>query len=428
MAVDPGAGRNAPAGTAVWRPYTQMKTAAAALRVARTEGCRIRLEDGRELVDGIASWWTACHGYNHPHIREAVIGQLERMPHVMFGGLTHEPAERLAAELTRQLPGDLNHVFFTESGSVSVEVALKMSAQAWQNRGRPSKQRFISFRGAYHGDTFATMALCDPEEGMHTRFRGLIPEPLVADLPVTDRERAAFEAMLHERAHEVAAVVVEPLVQCAGGFRFFEPGVLRWLRSACDRAEVHLIFDEIAVGFGRLGALFACELADVVPDVITLSKALSAGTFPLAATVARTSIFETFWDDDPKKALMHGPTFMANPTACTAALASLELFEREPVLDRIHHLESGLKARLGPLRATPGVADVRVWGGIGVVELEGPVALEALRARFVDEGVWIRPLGRCVYLMPAFVITDDELDQLCAAIEVVLTERAAQPR
>jgi adenosylmethionine-8-amino-7-oxononanoate aminotransferase len=402
-----------------------MKTAPAALRVGRTEGCRIHLEDGRALVDGIASWWTACHGYNHPHIREAVVGQIERMPHVMFGGLTHDPAERLASELGRLLPGDLDHVFFTESGSVSVEVALKMSAQAWQSRGRPQKRRFVSFRGAYHGDTFATMALCDPEEGMHTRFRGLMPEPLVADLPVDDASRSAFERLLEARRHEVAGVVVEPLVQCAGGFRFHDAAVLAWLRQVCDRAEVHLIFDEIAVGFGRLGSMFACERAGVVPDVITLSKALTAGTLPLAATVARTPIFESFWDDDPKRALMHGPTFMANPTACTAALASLELFEREPVLPRARDLEGELGARLEPMRRLKGVADVRTRGAIGVVELEGPVALESMRSRFVDHGAWIRPLGRCVYLMPAFVITSDELDQLAEAIRAVLTERAA---
>jgi len=407
----------------VWRPYTQMKTAPSALPVARTEGCRIVLEDGRELVDGIASWWTACHGYNHPHIRQAVTDQLERMPHVMFGGLTHAPAEHLARRLAASLPGDLQHTFFTESGSVSVEVALKMSAQTWQNAGRSSKRRFISFRGGYHGDTLATMALCDPEEGMHARFRGLIPEPLIADLPTDDVARTAFRSLLEHRADEVAGVVLEPLVQCAGGFRFHDEETLAWLRAACDEHEVHLIFDEIAVGFGRLGPMFACEAAGVVPDIVTLSKALTAGTLPLAATVARSSLFESFWDDDPERALMHGPTFMANPMACAAANASLDLFDREPIRERVDAIEQKLQRTLPELGRLDGVREVRVRGALGVVELDGRVRIDALRARFVEEGVWIRPLGRCVYLMPSFVISGSELDRLIDAIGVVLEER-----
>lgn len=409
--------RRAIDGASVWRPYTQMKTAPPALNVARTEGCRIILEDGRELIDGIASWWTACHGYNHPHIRRAVARQLERMPHVMFGGLTHEPAERLASELAALLPGDLDHVFFTESGSVSVEVALKMSAQCWQNRGHPEKRRFVSFSGAYHGDTFATMALSDPEEGIHARFRGLIPQSLVAELPVDAERRASFSALLEERRDEIAGVVIEPLVQCAGGFRFHDAETLRWLRSACDQANVHLIFDEIAVGFGRLGPLFACMGAEVVPDIVTLSKALTAGTLPLAATVARRAVFEAFWDDDPGRALMHGPTFMANPMACAAALASLELFRTEPVADRVAAIASHLGRRLPALAAHPAVADVRIRGALGVVELKAPPPLHGLRARFIEHGAWIRPLLRCVYLMPAFTISESELDHLIAAIE-----------
>lgn len=411
--------------SALWRPYTQMKTAPPALAVARTEGTRIHLEDGRVLVDGIASWWTAVHGYNHPHIRAEVARQLERMPHVMFGGLTHRPAERLAERLTRLLPGDLNHVFFTESGSVSVEVALKMSIQSWQNRGRPEKKRVLSFRGGYHGDTFATMALCDPEEGMHTRFRGVIPEPWFTDVPVEDGGRRAFEALLDRHHHELAAVVIEPLVQAAGGFRFHGPVTLRFLRAACDACDVHLVFDEIAVGFGRTGALFAADRAEVVPDIITLSKALSGGTLPLAATVASSAIFEAFLRDDPSAALMHGPTYMGNPLACAAANASLDLFEREPRLEQARHLEARLEGLLAPLRHHPRVRDVRVLGAIGVVELDRIDDLEGLRRKFVDLGVWIRPLQRCIYLMPALTVSSDDLERLSGAIHAVVGDLPA---
>ncbi len=407
---------------AVWRPYTQMKTAPAPLEVARTEGCRIHLADGRSLVDGIASWWTACHGYNHPYIRERLEAQLSKMPHVMFGGLTHAPAETLAERLVELLPGALSRVFFTESGSVSVEVALKMSAQCWMNHGQPDKRRFVSFRGAYHGDTFATMALCDPEEGMHARFRGLMPEPLVAELPTTEASRQAFSSLLEARASEIAGIVVEPLVQAAGGFIFHDPEVLRFLRRVADAHRVHLIFDEIAVGFGRTGWMFACQAAEVVPDMITLSKALTGGTLPLAATIATRDVFESFLRDDPKAALMHGPTYMANPLGCTAALASLDLFASEPRLEAARALEASLEARLAPARAHPRVIDVRVLGAIGVVEVDRVNDLEGLRRRFVDLGCWIRPIGRCLYLMPSLVIAADELDQLATAILTVLDE------
>lgn len=408
--------------SALWRPYTQMKTAPAPLEVARTEGCRIHLADGRSLVDGIASWWTACHGYNHPHIRRRVAEQLERMPHVMFGGLTHAPAEELAARLVDLLPAPLERVFFTESGSVSVEVALKMSAQCWMNRGQPRKRRFVSFRGAYHGDTFATMALCDPEEGMHHRFGGMMPEPLVAELPTTPEREEAFRALLDARGGDIAGVIVEPLVQAAGGFLMHAPEVLRFLRRTCDEHGVHLVFDEIAVGFGRVGAMFACQVADVVPDVITLSKALTGGTAPLAATVATRDVFESFLSDDPADALMHGPTYMAHALGCAAALGSVELFDREPRLEQARSLEGRLAERLAPLAAHPRVVDVRCLGGIGVVEVDRIADLEGLRRRFVDLGCWIRPLGRCIYLMPALLIEDEELDLLARGIETVLPE------
>jgi len=399
-----------------------MKTEAAPLEVVATEGCWLHLRDGRRLLDGIASWWTACHGYNHPHIRAEVAAQLEAMPHVMFGGLSHEPAERLGVRLAALLPGSLNHAFFTESGSVSVEVAMKMAIQSWQNRGRPGKTERVAFLGGYHGDTFATMALCDPSEGMHTRFRGVLPQSRVVRLPRTPDQRDRFRSWLLRRKDRIATVLVEPLVQAAGGFLFHEPELLRFLREVCTEAEVLLIFDEIAVGFGRLSSMFACEAAGVVPDIITLSKALTGGTLPLAATVATTEVFEAFWSDDKADALMHGPTYMANPMGCAAANASLDLFEREPRLEQARAMEPRMREGLGALASTPGVVDVRARGALGVVELSDGEASTWLRRRFVDAGVWVRPLGRSVYLMPPLVASEAELAQLTSAVVEVVGE------
>src|SRR3984957_10907684 len=357
----------------VWRPYCQMKTAPAPLAVARTHGARIVLEDGRELIDGIASWWTACHGYNHPHIRQAVQAQLERAPHVMFGGLAHEPAYRLAERLAALLPGDLDHVFFAESGSVSVEIAMKMAVQYWINRGVTGRTRFVSFRGGYHGDTLATMTICDPEEGMHSLFAGVLPAQHVTGLPVDAPSEAALDALLAEFGGEIAAIVVEPRVQGAGGMLFHDDETLRRLRSLADRHGVLLIFDEIFVGFGRTGDLFACAGSGVTPDIVTLSKALTGGTLPLSAAVASAKVFEAFWSDDPGAALMHGPTYMAIPLACAAANASLDLFETTDWRGDVLRIEAGLPAGRPACRNAPGVVDVRVRGAIGVVEFDQPV-------------------------------------------------------
>ena len=409
----------------IWLPYTQMKTASPPLAVAATEGCRIRLADGRELIDGIAAWWTACHGYNHPHIRAAIEQQLARMPHVMFGGLVHEQALTLARRLVGMLaPGDLDRVFFSESGSVAVEVALKMAVQYGRNQGHRERTRILAFTGAYHGDTAGTMAVSDPQGSMHAAFRGLLPEQITVGLPVDEASAAAFEATLERHAEELAAIIVEPLVQGAGGMLFHDATVLRTLRAAADRYELLLIFDEIFTGFGRTGALFAYQAAGVVPDIITLSKALTGGTLPLAATIARRGVFEAFWSDDPSHALMHGPTFMANALGCAAANASLDLFEREPRLDQVANIARTLQAGLEPCRTLPGVKDVRVKGAIGVVELDRIENLNDLRQRFIAEGVFIRPFGTTVYLTPAFTITEDELAKLTNAIRRVLTERA----
>jgi adenosylmethionine-8-amino-7-oxononanoate aminotransferase len=408
----------------VWLPYAQMKTTPPPLPVARTQGSRIVLADGRELIDGIASWWTACHGYNHPAIAEAVRAQLERMPHVMFGGLTHEPALTLAQCLTDLLPAPLERVFFTESGSVAVEVAMKMAVQYWLNRGERGRSKFLAFKGGYHGDTFATMAVCDPEEGMHSLFHGVLPEHPIVDLPRDEATAAAMEDALDRHAGSLAGILVEPLVQGAGGMLFHSPEVVRRLRAAADRHGLLLILDEIFTGFGRTGTMFAFEQAGIVPDIITLSKALTGGTMALAATVATRQIFDAFWSEDPAHALMHGPTFMANPLACAAACASLGLFAAEPRLAQVARIGEILQDGLAPCRELPGVRDVRVRGAIGVVELDRIDDMAALKARFVEAGVWVRPFRNIVYLTPAFTIPEDELRCLTAAVCDVLRGEA----
>jgi adenosylmethionine-8-amino-7-oxononanoate aminotransferase len=408
----------------LWLPYTQMATASPPLHVVASSGVRLHLADGRALIDGISSWWTACHGYNHPHIRSAVEGQLGKLPHVMFAGLVHEPALRLSERLCGLLGGDYARVFFTESGSVSVEVALKMAIQYWRNRGQPKRQRIVFFRHGYHGDTFATMALCDPEEGMHHLFAAQLPQQLMAELPRDEALGAAFEALLAVHRDEIAAVIVEPRVQGAGGMQFHDAACLRRIEAACRKHDTLLICDEIMTGFGRTGTLFAAQAAGITPDIVCLSKALTGGTMPLAATVARQHVFEAFLGDDPGMALMHGPTYMANPLGCVAANASLDLFEREPRLEQVAAIEIALREELEPCSALAGIADVRVMGAIGAVELTGPVALNALRRRFADLGCWIRPFGNIAYLMPPFIIDRDDLATLGAALRQGLRERA----
>jgi adenosylmethionine---8-amino-7-oxononanoate aminotransferase len=397
----------------IWLPYAQMKTVPPPLAVVRTHGTRITLADGRELIDGIASWWTACHGYNHPHIRQAMEAQLAAMPHVMFGGLVHEQAFVLARRLTKLLPDDLTRVYFSDSGSVAVEVAMKMATQYWINRGIRGKNRFVAFKGGYHGDTTGAMAVSDPDAGMHAAFAGVLPRHHIANLPDDD---STLDQLLTERGDTVAAMIVEPLVQGAGGMTFHDARALRRLRALADRYDVLLIFDEIFTGFGRTGTMFACEHAGVAPDIITLSKALTGGTLPLAATIATPMIFDAFWSDDPKKALMHGPTYMANALGCAAANASLDLFEREPRLRQVADIAIALEQGLAPCRDFPNVKDVRVKGAIGVVELDRIDALDALRTQFIEQGVFIRPIGNVIYLTPAFTISSDELQTLTDAI------------
>jgi adenosylmethionine---8-amino-7-oxononanoate aminotransferase len=406
----------------LWLPYCQMQTAPAPLVVDSTEGVRLTLADGRVLIDGIASWWTACHGYNHPHIRAAVAAQLQRMPHFMLGGAQHVQAETLARRLAALLPGDLEYVFFTESGSVAVEVAMKIALQFRLNRGDTARTRFLSFENAYHGDTFAAMSVCDPHEGMHRLFGAVLAKQLVVPLPTTPALAREFERTLASHAHELTAIILEPLVQAAGGMKFHSAETLALIAAAARRHGLLLILDEIATGFGRTGTLFACERADVVPDIVTLSKALTGGTLPLAATVATRQVYEAFLSDDPARALMHGPTFAGNALACAAANASLDLFASEPRLAQAAQIAAQLREGLEECRTLAGVRDVRVLGAIGVVQLERSPKLDALRGRFVEHGVWVRPFGDVVYLMPPLMIAAGDLAILIAAVARVLRE------
>lgn len=399
----------------IWLPYAQMKTAPRPVPVKATHGTRIVLHDGREIVDGIGSWWTAVHGYNHPHLLDAVRRQLETMPHVMLGGLAHEQAYTLAKRLAALAPGDLDKVFFCESGSVAVEVALKIAVQYWRNTTGQVRPKFLAFRGGYHGDTFATMSVCDPDDSMHSLFGPALSTQYIADLP-TDEARAGELDRLLSTHKDIAAVIVEPLLQGAAGMRMHDIATLRRIREACDRYGVPLIFDEIFTGFGRLGALFAASVADVTPDIMTLGKALTGGVTPMAATIASRRIYEAFHSDDASKALMHGPTYMGHALGCAAANASLDLFEREPRQEQVAAIEQHLSQTLEPLRSLQQVADVRIRGSVGAVEMRDAFDVQAARRRFIEEGVFIRPIGKAIYLAPAYTIDAADLSTLTTAI------------
>jgi adenosylmethionine---8-amino-7-oxononanoate aminotransferase len=404
----------------LWLPYTQMQNAPEPLRAARTAGSRIILDDGRELIDAVASWWTACHGYNHPHIVMAMEKQLHAMPHVMFGGLVHEPAEKLAARLAVMLPGPLNRVFFADSGSVAVEVAMKMAVQFGLNQGQTGRTRFLSFRDGYHGDTLGAMSVTDPDEGMHALFRGYLPEQVIAPIPRDEASTASFRKLLDDHRHEIAAIIVEPLVQCAGGMKVHDSATLKTIADAAKDAGALLICDEIAVNFGRAGTLFAHTQACIAPDIICLGKALTGGTINLAATVATADVFDAFLSDRADAALMHGPTYMSNPLACAAANASLDLFDTEPRLRQVAAIEAQLKRELASLASIPGVVDIRVKGAIGAVQVANLHDLDWLKAQFVDAGIWLRPFGNVIYTMPPFTITSAELSAITGAMSDIL--------
>lgn len=412
---------------ALWLPYTQMKTARPPLPVAAADGVRLTLADGRVLIDGMANWWTAAHGLNARYVVNAVKAQADQFPHVMLGGLVHEGAVRLAQRLADLAPGDLSHVFFSDSGSVAVEVALKMALQYWLNKGQPEKRRFLAFRRGYHGDTAGAMAVCDPDDGMHVIFKGHVTQQLFADVPRGADAHKAFDALVARHAHDLAGIIIEPLVQGAGGMRFHDPADLAAIAATARRHNVLFICDEIFTGFGRTGSLFAVDQAEVVPDILCLGKALSGGVLTLAATLARPQVFQAFWDDSASKALMHGPTYMANALACAAANASLDLFETEPRVQQARVIADQLRAELEPLKSLAQVKDVRVMGAIGVVEVETLGDAGRLRARFVDEGVWLRPFGNIIYTTPALTIAPGDLSRLTAAMGKVLRQGLGAP-
>jgi adenosylmethionine---8-amino-7-oxononanoate aminotransferase len=405
----------------VWLPYCQMQLAPAPLAAARTHGCRIVLADGRELIDGIASWWSVCHGYNHPHILNCVSRQLSTMPHVMFGGMVHEPALRLAHRLTALAPAGLSRVFFSDSGSVAVEVALKMALQYWQNVGKRGKDKFLCFTDGYHGDTFGAMSVSDPAKSMHKALRGALISQHVVDIPRDEAALAKLASWLARTSSEIAGMIIEPLVQGAGGMRIHGAAILAALHALARKHGILFIADEIATGFCRTGRMFASLEAGISPDILCLGKALTGGTLGMGATLAREEIFNSFLSDDWDAALMHGPTFMANPLACAAANASLDLFEREPREDQVKEIEALLRAGLESCRSLPCVRDLRVKGAIGVVQLESDVDVYVLRPQFVKHGVWIRPFKDIVYLMPPLVISGEELEALTRAVFAVVS-------
>jgi len=412
----------------VWHPYSSMIKAPPVFPVVSAEGVRLQLADGRELIDGMASWWCVIHGYGHPVLDEALSGQLRNMAHVMFGGLTHAPAVDLAERLIALTPRSLETVFFSDSGSVAVEVAIKMAIQYWAARGHPGKTKLLTIRQGYHGDTFGTMAVCDPVTGMHSLFEGVLAKHYFADAPAVrfhepwhEDDISSMTGLLEQHHREIAAVIFEPVVQGAGGMWFYSPEYVRRARELCDRYQTLLILDEIATGFGRSGKLFASEYAGISPDIMCLGKALTAGYMSLAATLATRSVAETI-SKEGDGVFMHGPTFMANPLACSVALASIDLLVSESWQSQVAGIEKLLRTQLAACAALSNVVDVRVLGAIGVVELNEPVDMHEAPRMFVDRGVWVRPFGRLVYVMPPYVIDAADLRTLCNAIFEVVSD------
>ncbi|KLV01131.1 adenosylmethionine--8-amino-7-oxononanoate transaminase [Photobacterium aphoticum] len=409
----------------VWHPYTSTLHPLRCYPVTQASGVHLQLEDGRQLVDGMSSWWSAIHGYNHPTLNEAAKAQIDKMSHVMFGGITHQPAVELCRKLVNMTPDPLQHVFLADSGSVAVEVALKMALQYWHAKGE-KRPKFLTVKHGYHGDTFAAMSVTDPNNSMHSLYKGFLPEHIFAESPRCgffdewdDADTTDFEQKLKAHSQDIAAVIIEPIVQGAGGMRIYHPQFLKRVRELCDHHGILLIADEIATGFGRTGKLFACEHANISPDIMCLGKALTGGYMTLSATLATRHVANTVCGGDAG-CFMHGPTFMGNPLACAVANASLDILLQNQWQEQVKRIENQLADSLPALEKLDKVKAVRWLGAIGVVELHEPVQMESIQQTFVDNGVWIRPFGTLVYIMPPFIINQQELSQLTSAIHIAL--------
>lgn len=419
----------------VWHPYAAMPNSLPCFPVQSAEGCKLTLTDGRTLVDGMSSWWACIHGYSHPHLVRAAKDQIDEMSHVMFGGLTHEPAVQLASELAQVVPGStadetrLDKVFYCDSGSVAIEVAMKMAVQYWYNLHNSQKSKFLTVRGGYHGDTFEAMSVCDPVNGMHHLFSSVLPVQFFAPRPTVayhdrwdESDTTELESMLQIHSDEIAAIILEPIVQGAGGMKFYSPHYLKRVRKLCDEYDVLLICDEIATGFGRTGTMFAVDHADIVPDILCIGKALSGGFMSFAATLTNERIAQVFAHGSAG-VLMHGPTFMGNPLACAVSLASLQLLRSYPLQEMVKDIETQLVTELEPCRDSPLVQDVRVLGAIGVVEMKEPMDMKTIQTDIVNKGVWLRPFGKLLYTMPPLIIQSHELRQITKAMLSIATRR-----